>query len=60
MGRVFGGELSETEDMSGLAPHMVPSLSLRYGSTKDTRDESRQSATPAAVHHLRAFTHSPD
>lgn len=55
MGRVFGGELSETEDTSGLAPHMVSSLSLKYGKTKDTRDESRLSATPITAHRLRAF-----
>lgn len=42
-GQEFFGELSETGDMSGLAPHMVSSLSLKYGNAKDARDESHQS-----------------
>lgn len=48
----FGGELSETEDTSGLAPHMVSLPSLKYGNMKDSPDESHQSATPIPIHHL--------
>lgn len=43
MGRVFGGELSETQDISGLASHM---LSLKYGNVKDACAKPHQSATP--------------
>lgn len=52
---LFGGELSETQDMSGLSPHMVFLLSLKCGNMKDTHDEPHQSAASVTAHHLHAF-----
>lgn len=52
MARSFGGELSETKDMSGLVPHRALLLS---GKKKDTQDELHQSANQIAAHHLQTI-----
>lgn len=54
-GQSFDGELSETQDMSGLVPCMVFLFSLKCGNVKDTREKSHQSATPIPAHHRHTF-----